>query len=344
MPYQHTQDPNLRNLHYAMEYLDGKPAIRVSGGGGGGSSGPTEVTGSVSITDTVLAPDAATETTLEQVKEAILAQTAIASTLWTDDSGAYYVRKDVVDQATGSVTVTFTDPTGSPATPGTGLKPATQDAGTQTETAYFTAPNSGVGYNANDILARLIVLNVTVSPATIKTTAWLNLTQGTVLSTPPNSVDQVKMTDNVAITAALPAGSNKVGKVDIDNWPSTQAVTAASLPLPSGAATEATLSSLITAVNSPIPVGTNAIGSVSVSNLPATQAISATSLPLPSGAATNTTLVEVRDALVTPNYSYAYTYDSSDNIQTETRTLGLVSETRTYTWTSGNLTGKSAWA
>jgi YD repeat-containing protein len=44
--YTHPQDdPFLKNLHYAMEYSGGKPAIRVSGGGGGGSSG-----GDVTIT------------------------------------------------------------------------------------------------------------------------------------------------------------------------------------------------------------------------------------------------------------------------------------------------------
>jgi hypothetical protein len=60
--------------------------------------------------------------------------------------------------------------------------------------------------------------------------------------------------------------------------------------------------------------------------------------------ATEETLVEVKDAVIGLNYEMAYTYDEDDNLLTETRTLDGVSETRTYTWTAGNLTARSAWA
>lgn len=46
--YKHPQDdPFLRNLHYAMEYSGGKPAIRVTGGGGGSSGGDITITGAL---------------------------------------------------------------------------------------------------------------------------------------------------------------------------------------------------------------------------------------------------------------------------------------------------------
>ena len=109
-------------------------------------------------------------------------------------------------------------------------------------------------------------------------------------------------------------------------WQATQPVSAASLPLPTGAATEsgnlstiastsgaqadaaysgtgngtivsvlkgiynklaATLAVNVSSLPS-LPAGSNAIGSVTVSNLPSIQAVSATALPLPTGAATET--------------------------------------------------------
>jgi hypothetical protein len=99
----------------------------------------------------------------------------------------------------------------------------------------------------------------------------------------------------------------------ISNFPSTQPVSASSLPLPSGAST-ATLQTLGNSSLSSIDGKTPSLGqalaassipvvlttaqlstltplaSIGVNNFPSTQAITATSLPLPSGAATESTL------------------------------------------------------
>jgi hypothetical protein len=77
-------------------------------------------------------------------------------------------------------------------------------------------------------------------------------------------------------------------------YQTTQPVSASALPLPSGAATDASLTNgnqktQVTSLPA-LPAGANAIGSVSVSNLPATQAVSASALPLPTGAAADATL------------------------------------------------------
>lgn len=74
------------------------------------------------------------------------------------------------------------------------------------------------------------------------------------------------------------------GKVPVDGSGVTQPVSAASLPLPTGAATETTLSALNTKV--PAAVG----GRVPVDGSGVTQPVSATALPLPTGAATEATL------------------------------------------------------
>lgn len=83
--------------------------------------------------------------------------------------------------------------------------------------------------------------------------------------------------------------------VSITNLPSIQAVSAAALPLPSGAAQDGADAAGVAAPAggagirgwlSGIYARLGATLSVSVANLPATQAVSAASLPLPSGAAT----------------------------------------------------------
>ncbi len=108
---------------------------------------------------------------------------------------------------------------------------------------------------------------------------------------------------SVAVTTlpAIPAGTNAIGAVSVSNLPATQPISAAALPLPTGAATASGVQAVVTALGTPLqnggsvavttlpalPAGSNAIGSVSVSNLPATQPVSAAALPLPSGAATS---------------------------------------------------------
>jgi hypothetical protein len=103
------------------------------------------------------------------------------------------------------------------------------------------------------------------------------------------------------------------GGIAVSNFPATQAVSAASLPLPTGAATAANQQTMGTAGSpstqvasvqgvvggTPQPIsGTVAVsnlpttqpisGTVAISNFPSTQPISAASLPLPSNAAQET--------------------------------------------------------
>lgn len=88
--------------------------------------------------------------------------------------------------------------------------------------------------------------------------------------------------------------------ISISNFPATQAVSLATQPLPTGAATQATLidgtqKTQVTNFPATQPVS----GSVTVSNLLATQPISATALPLPTGAAQDSTLSGVTSSLGT---------------------------------------------
>jgi hypothetical protein len=113
----------------------------------------------------------------------------------------------------------------------------------------------------------------------------------------------------VGITGALPAGTNAIGTVEITNDVGNAIpVSAASLPLPTGAATNTTLTdgtqkTQVTSLPA-LPAGSNTIGNVGVSGAveitnDAGNAIpiSAAALPLPSGAATQTTLSTVQGLL-----------------------------------------------
>lgn len=77
----------------------------------------------------------------------------------------------------------------------------------------------------------------------------------------------------------------------------TVPISASSLPLPAGAATDIGLAAIVAAINAN---GGGGGGSVAVSNFPATQAISAAALPLPAGAATAAGVAAIVTALGTP--------------------------------------------
>jgi len=132
----------------------------------------------------------------------------------------------------------------------------------------------------------------------------------------------------VPVSGSVTATISGTPSVSVSNFPATQPVSAASLPLPSGAANSAlqtsgnaTLSTIATNTTpvtgqktmanskpvtiasdqSSIPVTATISGtpSVSVSNFPATQPVSAASLPLPSGAATSALQTQISGQLPT---------------------------------------------
>lgn len=84
------------------------------------------------------------------------------------------------------------------------------------------------------------------------------------------------------------------GSVSVSNFPATQPISAASLPLPTGAATEATLSTL----NGKVPANlTVSATRLLVDGSGVTQPVSAASLPLPTGAATSANQVTTNNSL-----------------------------------------------
>lgn len=94
-----------------------------------------------------------------------------------------------------------------------------------------------------------------------------------------NQTDQLTF----ASTRLLVDGSGVTQPVSGTFWQATQPISAASLPLPTGAATEATLASIDGKI-------TTTANGIKVDGSAVTQPISAASLPLPTGAATEATL------------------------------------------------------
>jgi hypothetical protein len=153
------------------------------------------VTQPVSASNLPLPNGAATDVVLQQVRDAIKAQIDVASTVWTDNSGAFYVRRDLINEGTGAITVSFTDPSGTAATPGAGLRPlSTTDKDTITD--FYDVLTGGTGYSVGDLLARIGILDVN-SGTPSATFIWLNLSLGTILGSAPASANIERANENV---------------------------------------------------------------------------------------------------------------------------------------------------
>jgi hypothetical protein len=112
---------------------------------------------------------------------------------------------------------------------------------------------------------------------------------------------------NVAVTAALPAGINIIGKVELTDGTNTQAVKAAST------AAVATDPAAVVALspNSPLPAGTNALGSVLANIQVANAAVSAIN-PVPVSLVSSTPGTAIQDyhtsASLASGSSITFTY------------------------------------
>lgn len=170
---------------------------------------------------------------------------------WTDSSGAYYVRRDWIDPDTQEAEFNYTTPAGVETTPGAGLKPI---GGPDVEDTYteYTATTAGTGYSIGDIIVRLLSMKVDVSPPTIVSSAYVNLTTAAVIT--PNIAHLVRSDQNLTVPAiggiADPAATGDSGpwslvaiaKRGLARWTSLLAL------LPSSLGTKADSASLSVAL------------------------------------------------------------------------------------------------
>lgn len=155
--------------------------------------------GIVGINSIPLPPNAATDITLQQVRDAIKAQIDIASTLWTDNSGVYYVRRDSVNESTGVISITFTTPDGTTVTPGAGLRPV-EDSDKNILTDFYDVITNGTGYSIGDLLARVAILDTSNPSSPNATFIWLNFTTGNILSPAPSSSNIQRASETTSVS------------------------------------------------------------------------------------------------------------------------------------------------
>lgn len=148
----------------------------------------------------------ATETTLAGIKTVLESQRDLAASLWTDNSGAFYLRRDVIDQDSGTVTVTWTTADGTTsAGPGAGARPAASDSRFETIEGWFDVLTTGTGYTAGDLLARIVVLSYAGGGAapTVAAALWVNATTGLAISAP--TAGHVSEVSNNVVASPSPA-------------------------------------------------------------------------------------------------------------------------------------------
>jgi hypothetical protein len=194
----------------------GVVACSFGGGGGGGSAVSINLGGSaVSASHPFTVSDGALEALIGSGALNVRGSVSIGGTPSVAQSGAWQV------SLTGGL------PAGSNAIGSVGVSnfPATQAVSGSVGLAFgsvgsVTAAGTG-GTSAQAVQGIGGGVPVSVSGAVSQSGSW--------------SV-------GVSSLPALPAGSNTIGGVSVSNFPATQAVSAATLPLPSGAAMDATVS------------------------------------------------------------------------------------------------------
>lgn len=128
----------------------------------------------------------------------------LADSLVIDAAGVYWIVRD------NGLTLTYinlaTGTTGSPTAPVTPM-----GKNRQTVTATYVAIVAGTGYSIGDVLQRLTVLDITTGTPVVLTSAWINLTTGAILGTPPTIGNLDLVDDNVKAT--LQAGSAVIGSI-----------------------------------------------------------------------------------------------------------------------------------
>lgn len=164
---------------------------------------PSALVGDRLKVDVPLLSDPPTNTTLTQILAAIKAQINLAATIWINDSGLYYIRRELVAEGTGAITYAYTDPNGNAANPTGVLRPlATSDR--DVITAFYDVLSPGTGYSVGDLLARIAILDVNSTTPSVSVT-WLNLSLGTILGTAP-------------VGASIEPSNENVGARQIGNW------------------------------------------------------------------------------------------------------------------------------
>ena len=144
---------------------------------------------------------------LSAIATTLATQSAFTSSLWTDNSGAYYYSMITYNSGTNTFTVTWTTTGGASSSgPGAGAKPV-YVAQTVSEPVYYVATASvGGSYTIGDILCHVLITNPNVSPATT-TGLWVNTTTTAIISAPAGGNILAQLQDVSITSSVLPTGA-----------------------------------------------------------------------------------------------------------------------------------------
>jgi hypothetical protein len=124
-------------------------------------------------------------TALGSILTSLQAQHAVADTMWTDNSGAYFVRSDVMDSDSGTFVIAWTDLTGAASVaPSTGARPIGRDAALDAMESFYDVGTGGTGYSVGDVLARVVIISNATGVPAVASSAWVNMTTGAVIAAP----------------------------------------------------------------------------------------------------------------------------------------------------------------
>ena len=200
----------------------------------------------VSVASLPLPSGAATSALQSSILAAIQATVNLDGTVWFDPTTTpptYYVRRETVNEGTGVVTVSWFTPGGSAASPVVANLQAVSDAtNIATNTETYVATSGGTGYTTGDILIHTFGINTTQSSPTLAYAFWLNAGPSAtgIISAPTNGT-YTQSSSGVVSVSNFPSTQTVAGTVTANAGTGTFAISAAALPLPTGAATNAIL-------------------------------------------------------------------------------------------------------
>jgi hypothetical protein len=184
--------PLLQNEGLSSSALQVALAFTEAGGGGAGGVGPS-----------------ATESTLAAILAQIKSDRAIASQLFTDATGAAYLRVLSYNQETNSYESATLTLAGAPYTPTLPETPLSKSDLDTTETSWSIV-TAGTGYSIGDVVSQYTFLSQ--SPPTVVATLWFNQSTQLAISAPLSGhrrrTDGLAATDATLATRALESGGN----------------------------------------------------------------------------------------------------------------------------------------
>lgn len=130
---------------------------------------------------------------------------SLADVSVVDAAGVYWLARDngsgitYTNWATGAV--------GSPTAP---VAPAGKLTGEQVNSVTYVANAASTGVAVGDVLVHDVIYNIATSPASIIASAWVNTTQGTILSVTPPFANLTQSAGSSAASPLAPLGAASI--------------------------------------------------------------------------------------------------------------------------------------